>query len=292
MKAHTGRALLAIVCTILTLTTSAETGTTFSMIDPDIVKALATLNKYRTNAGLKPVKLNEELSRGCFAHSRYVVKNKSNPATAGLSGHYEIDSLPYATIQGKKAGRSSCIAYVNPQYAIDQFMNTFYHRMPLIDPNTTEVGIGYYKEDYYTVCCVDMRGEWKWNNDTATKVVVYPEPDALDITTGFQNELPNPLPDTVDDAGYPITIQFFRDYGGSIRNVKAKLTDKEGRVVLCILSTPEHPLTSFPQNNIVCIIPVNRLQYSKTYTVDFSCMVGGKPFRKKWSFYTRIGWAD
>jgi hypothetical protein len=288
MKALTVKFGITMLCIAIVTTTVAETGTVFSIKDPDIVKALEALNTYRKNAGLKPVKLNEELSRACFAHSRYVVKNYGKPATAGLSGHYEIDSLPYATPQGKQAGLSSCIAYVNAPDAIVQFMNTFYHRMPLIDPNSTEVGIGYYTENYNTVCCVDMRNKWQYNNDTAIKVVVYPAPDALDITLSFQNERPNPIPDSIGEAGYPITVEFVRQYG--IKNVKSKVTDKEGREIKCILSTPEQPLTDFPQSSTVCIIPVNRLQYNQTYTVDFSCTVAGKPFRKKWSFHTRIGW--
>ncbi|MCW5909217.1 MAG: CAP domain-containing protein [Chitinophagales bacterium] len=266
----------------------SETGTSFSISDPEITRAFELLNTYRKNAGLKPVILNEELSLACFAHSRYVVKNKSHSATQGLSAHYEVDSLPYATPQGKKAGMKSCIAYVKPPYAVEQCMNTFYHRMPLIDPKITEVGIGYYTEGYSTVCCIDMQSKYVWYNDTTTKVVVYPEPEALDITLAFQMEQPNPIPRNVTSPGYPITIEFIRQY--NIKNVKVKVTDKKGNELECILSTPEKPLTTFPQGNEVCIIPVNRLKYNERYTVDFSCTVNGVPFTKKWSFYTRIGW--
>lgn len=286
MVKHSVVTLAFLLCSIFNAFTQAET--TFSLSDPEIVKAFELLNTYRKNAGLKPVKLNEELSRACYAHSRYLVKNRTHPAVKGLSAHYEVDSLRYATPQGKGAGMKSCIAYVNPPYAMEQFMNTFYHRMPLIDPNITEVGIGYYKEDYYTVCCVDMQSKYVWYNDTAAKVVVYPEPEALDITLSFQRESPNPIPDTVYSPGYPVTIEFIRQSG--IKDVKVKLTDKEGRELKCILSTPEHPLTTFPQYNEVCIIPVKRLNYNQYYTVDFSCTIAGKPFKKKWSFYTRIGW--
>ncbi len=266
----------------------AQTGTKYSITDSELIQALEVLNIYRANAGLKPVILNEALSRGCFAHSRYAVKNRSNTEVQGMSGHYEIDSLPYATPQGKKAGLSSCMAYVNAPYAMEQFMNSFYHRMPLIDPNSTEVGIGYYSEEGYTVCCVDMRNEWQWNHDTVNKVVVYPESDALDIPLSFQREYPNPIPDSITAPGFPITVQFHRLYG--LKDVKVKMMDMGGKAVPFILSTPQAPLTSFPQSNMVCIIPVNQLKYNQTYTVDFSCIIEGKPFRKKWKFNTRIGW--
>lgn len=286
MVKHTVNTLVLIIFTSVSLL--AQTETSFSLTDPDIIKAFELLNNYRKNAGLKPVKLNEELSRACYAHSKYLVKNRNHPVVQGLSAHYEVDSLKYATTQGKIAGMKSCIAYVSAPYAIEQFMNTFYHRMPLIDPNITEVGIGYYKEDYYTVCCVDMESKYKWNNDTTTKVVVYPPHEALDVPLAFQMESPNPIPDSIYSPGYPITISFIRQDG--IKDVKAKVTDKEGREVRCILSTPDNPLTTFPQHNEVCIIPVKRLEYNQHYTVDFSCTLAGKPFKKKWSFYTRIGW--
>lgn len=279
----------ACLLTLVSLDVYCETGTTFSMNDPEIIKAFELLNMYRKNAGLKPVKLNEELSRACYAHARYVVKNQTQKNNENLLNvHYEIDSLPYATPQGKKAGMRSCIAFVKPAYAIQQFMNTFYHRMPLLNPNIAEAGIGYYTEGYYTVCCVDMQSKYVWYNDTSTSVVVYPEPEALDITLYFQMEAPNPIPSHITTPGYPITIAFFRQ--PDIKNVKVKVTDKKGNPVECILSTPENPLTNFPQYHEVCIIPVNRLKYNERYTVDFSCTLGEKTFNKKWSFYTRIGW--
>ncbi len=270
------------------LTAHAQADTKFSKTDPEVIQALNVLNTYRANAGLKPVLLNETLSRACFAHSRYVVKNRNHPNTQAMSGHYEIDSLPYATPQGKRAGLSSCIAYVNAPYAIEQFMNSFYHRLPLLDPNTSEAGIGYYSDGFSTVCCVDMINERKWDHDTLNKVVVYPESGALDIPLSFQMESPNPIPDSISSPGFPVTIQFFRQYG--LREVKVKMTNKGGQPVPFILSTPEAPLTSFPQYNLVCIIPVNRLKYNETYTVDFYCLIGGKSFHKKWHFNTRIGW--
>jgi hypothetical protein len=277
-------ALLALL--ILCMYCSAGTVTPFNANDKEIAQALKSLNDYRARAGLKPVKLSIELSKGCYNHALYAVKNRGKAAVAGLSVHYEIDTLPFATRDGNLAGRSSCIAYVHPEEAIAQFMNTFYHRMPLIDPGTTEVGIGYYTEDYSTVCCVDMRNAWKWNNDTGAHVVIFPEEHGFDTPRDFQKEYPNPIPDSISWPGFPVTIQFFRMSG--LKNAQAKFTDNKGHTIDCLLSTPDNPLTDFPQWNTVCIIPKNRLEYNTTYTVDFSCIIDGKPFKKKWDFYTTL----
>ncbi len=271
--------LLVLICSVL----AGNAANSFTEDAAQVQQALQVLNNYRKSAGLKPVKLNAALSKGCFNHARYVAMNKDNPVATAMSPHYENDTLPFATPDGKEAGLSSCMAYTGPVYSVSEFMNTYYHRMPLIDPNTTEVGIGYYTNEEYTVCCVDMRSSWQWNNDTIA-VVVYPPVNGANVPLDFQAERPNPIPDTIEEPGFPITIQIFGRR--QITQAKALLKDDKGHTVTCVLSTPEAPLTSFPQDDNVCIIPVNPLEAGTTYTVYYSCRLDGKVFTKQWKFTT------
>lgn len=272
------------LCLLLVCINTYAAETTFKQDTAQINQALRVLNQFRKSTGLKPVKLNAELSRGCFNHARYVAMNKDNEIVQQMSPHYENDLMPYATPDGKSAGLESCIAYTEPVNSMNEFMNTFYHRMPLIDPNTTDVGIGYYTNGNYTVCCVDMRSAWQWNNDTVN-LVVYPPVNGTNIPTDFLAERPNPIPDTIEQPGFPITIQIFGRQ--QITEVKAVLKDQKGQAVSCVLSTPELPLTSFPQDDMVCIIPVNLLTPGTSYTVYFNCLLNGVPFRKQWKFSTQ-----
>lgn len=271
------------ICLLLFCFNTYAAETPFKQDPAQLQQALQILNNYRHNAGLKPVTLNADLSDACFKHSRYVAMNKENPIAQSMSPHYENDTLPFATQQGKEAGLASCMAYTEPVNSITEFMSTYYHRMPLIDPNTTEVGIGYYTYDGYTVCCVDMRSKWQWNNDTLS-MVVYPPVNGTNVPLYFQDERPNPIPDTIDNAGFPITVQIFGRQ--QITQVKAVLKDDKGKVLNCVLSTPEEPLTSFPQYNDVCIIPIQPLAAGTTYTIYYTCLLNGKAFRRQWKFST------
>src|SRR5262249_270178 len=73
-------------------------------------KAVAKVNAYRADAGLKPVTLDNQLTSGCLKHARYLVLNEGHPALQGLSAHDEDLKLPGASEEGKKAGLKSNIA--------------------------------------------------------------------------------------------------------------------------------------------------------------------------------------
>ena len=107
--------------------------------------ALASLNVYRRRAGLAPVTLDAGLSKGCRLHAVYLVKNTGKPAAQGLGMHEEDASLPGVTPEGKRAGRSSVIS-IEPDpdggAAVDGWMATLYHRIPLLNPDLKKIGFG------------------------------------------------------------------------------------------------------------------------------------------------------
>jgi uncharacterized protein YkwD len=116
--------------------------------DPDTVmpevaeKMLARVNYHRRNAGLAPVKLDPELSKGCQLHARYLSRNANNPATRGLEMHREDPSLPGATPEGARAARGVIAAVSDPLGVVDSWMATLYHRLPILAPNLERVGFG------------------------------------------------------------------------------------------------------------------------------------------------------
>ena len=123
--------------------------------------ALAALNAYRRRAGLAPVTLDADLSKGCRLHAVYLVKNIGRPAVQGLGMHEEDASLPGATPEGKHAGRSSVIS-IDPESdggaAVDGWMDTLYHRIPLINPDLKKIGYaGARLPDQGWVCVLDAR---------------------------------------------------------------------------------------------------------------------------------------
>lgn len=270
------------LCTLFVSSTQAQSIIVFEQDKKLIQEALDSINVCRKAAGVKIVTLNNDLSKGCFLHARYVAIN--NRYNFNLSSHYEIDSLPYATPEGKKAGLNSCIANTMPVAAVRQFIGSFYHRMPLIDPNISEVGIGYYKtQDGYSITLVDARGEYDWKNDTTTRMVVFPGENQQNVPYKFQRERPQPIPDSLSwNAGFPITVYLHRSY--NLKDFQFTLKDGLGRVVDCYLGTPQNPFTDFPQTRTVCAIPKKFLMIGDTYTAEFKCTSGSKVIYKKWNF--------
>ena len=119
--------------------------------------ALAALNVYRHTVGLPPAALDAELSKGCRSHAVYLVKNIDRPAVQGLGMHEEDASLPGATPEGRRAGKRSVIT-VEPEAdaAVDGWMNTLYHRVPLLNPDLKKIGYGCARlPDQTWVCVLD-----------------------------------------------------------------------------------------------------------------------------------------
>src|SRR5262249_2347608 len=104
---------------------------------------LDKVNAYRKIAGVGPVTLDPALSKGCQAHAHYLVRNHGHPAVRGLDIHKEDPSLPGYSEEGHRAAQASVIqAGVSPPVAVDGWMATFFHRLPILDPDLKRIGWG------------------------------------------------------------------------------------------------------------------------------------------------------
>lgn len=107
-------------------------------------KIVAQVNAVRQAAGLHPVRLDTELSRGCQSHAHYLVLNHRRPATLGMDIHGQNANLPAASPEGARAAKESVIAVVlDPQTCVENWMATLYHRIPILAPNLERVGFGH-----------------------------------------------------------------------------------------------------------------------------------------------------
>lgn len=121
----------------------------FRTMDPKAKEAAAAktlceaVNRARVSAGLEPVVLEEKQSVGCRLHAKYVVRNLDHPKVAGLGIHEEDMSLPDATAEGARAGKSSVIAIISdPLDSVDGWLATIYHRIPLMARDLKRIGYG------------------------------------------------------------------------------------------------------------------------------------------------------
>ncbi|MBI1832591.1 MAG: DUF4339 domain-containing protein [Planctomycetes bacterium] len=255
-------------------------------------KAIAKVNVYRAQAGLKPVTLDEKLSRGCLGHARYLVINDGHPALEGLKAHDEDKSLPGFSEEGRAAGKASDIAIGDnePLDGLDGWMATLYHRTPLLEPGLASVGFGCARgrrQGWVTVMNVSSgRGK-----SAHAEAVLYPAPNQTDVPLNFPNggEEPNPIPeDKTGKAGYPITAFFTQ--GPTPKDAVGRLTDQQGAEVPCWFSSPEKLANpKFPQGPVICLIPKAPLKINTIFHVHFEGERAGKTWQQKWKFTTGEG---
>ena len=251
--------------------------------DDAVTKAMDKVNAVRKAAGLEPVALDDSISKGCTAHAAYLVKNEKDASTQGLGAHTENSKLPGYTVEGEKAGKSSDIHFVDPAAAVDGWMATLFHRVPILHPHLKRVGIGYAKG-----------GKWGWvtlldvmsgrESGKPAGPVAWPVDKQTDVPLAFGGEIPDPIPDDKDKkAGYPITVTFVD--GETVKEAAATLKiDKKD--VEFWLSSPEKPADARYQANTICLFAKDALQPGTTYTVTVTAKVNGKAWTKTWSFTT------
>lgn len=274
-------------------TTGKSVGEIAALID----EAVARMNELRAIAGLNPVTLDENLSRGAALHVRYLFLNREYLfSTPGVSFHDEEVGRPGYTDEGRGSGISSNIATRNifspPVWAVNAFVDTFYHRIGMLRPGLKTVGIGFADhpdleyEFIASVSVIDIiNGLEVSPNDPP---VVYPAPGQRYVPTDFVDESPDPLPaDALRPAGYPVTVQFSL-YTRSVTDEHATLVDSSGTSVPFYLWTPSNPPLADISDNFlsIAVTPVSPLRHGETYTVSISAMVDGVSYGKTWSFTT------
>ena len=246
---------------------------------------LGRINRFRTLAGLAPAALSGELSKGCDLHALYIVKNRPK----GLSAHDEDPKGLGYTEEGARAGPRSVISafasYETPLDALDSLMATLYHRVALLHPRLSEVGIGWaYRKEGPGHLVIDVATHGR-PVDSKKWPVVYPAPGQKDVPPEFglgSRETPNPLPPGVRTGGYPITIQ----YPPLARPHLSKPKLLAGTTVIpCWVSTPEVPAREDrPQPGVICLIAKRPLRPGTTYIVRLRDRLTGEA--REWTFNT------
>jgi hypothetical protein len=254
-----------------------------ALLQDDATKALEKINAARKLCALEPVTLDAKLSAGCVAHAKYLIKNEGHASTQGLGAHSEDKKLPGYSVEGEKAAKSSDIHFVDPVKAVDGWMASLFHRVPILHPHLKTVGIG-----------AEKGGQWGWvtlldvmSGRVAGRTagpVAWPVDKQTDVPLAFGGEIPNPIPEDKDGkAGYPITVTFVN----SEPVKEATATLKAGKDAVEVwLSSPEKPADPRYQANTICLFPKDVLKPGTTYTVTMSAKVNNKPWTKTWSFTT------
>jgi len=254
---------------------------------PAASKVLSILESIRTSAieagsfgEWPPLRIDPDLSEGARAHAAYLAKHPEQ-AAAWPDAHEEYPDREGYSARGNSAGMHAVIApgVRSPQDAIDGWMGTFYHRLPLIDPGLIGIGWGF-ESGNAILDAGSLVGEANF-----TAAVVWPHDGMKNVPLRFNPELPSPVPGEDQTRwGYPVTVQSFGDYGPVDLELYEGDADSDRRVD-CYLSTPSHPSNpDLAPPNACCLIPKSALQSHTTYT---AVAVRESGARQVWSFTTR-----
>ena len=119
-----------------------------------------------------------------------------------------------------------------------------------------------------------------------TDIVFYPYPGQNNIWPAFYKETPDPLP-YYDVSGYPVSVQFNPGYYKNVQLKSFRLYDASGKElkktkILQHNNDHNHLFTKLQ----FALMPLNRLDFSQTYTAEFKAIADGKQIQKRWTFRT------
>ncbi len=255
------------------------------------LQALARVNWYRKAAGLEPMVYAEALGASAGRHAEYLAVNDRQRLS---DAHTEAEGTPlyFGTTGGDRAryftyagGSSEVINFVDrAEHAVDGWMDSLYHRIPLIRPGNTEFGYGVGGSGDELVNVVQV------GPAAATPgTVLWPQPEQSGVPTGWDGaETPDPFdlyPGAARPVGYTITATF----GGRVRSLTldaASLAGPEGNVKVMRFAPGQDPRLT----DTVAMIPAAPLHPSTTYSAYMAGQVdlgnGARPFEYRWRFTT------
>ena len=275
---------------------------------PQQVRALQAVNEYRAQVSLPLVDEHDKLNAAAQSHAVFLVKNCQKYAQTGLSPHQQspdwegfTGKLPWDRTKYFGYDESYAIAEViafvnNPDQAVKGWIDTLYHRLPLLDPGLVEIGYGNAATGSAKCAQSISRADVM---DVAIGpvsddvIVVYPPDGAKGVPRsfdGFESPQP-PAPPNGFPSGYIITVQFSKKLG--IKVLGHELVDENGRklehLFVAPFGDPENDVLKDPNamgDLYLSMYAYDPLEATTTYTVRIELERGGKPLTLEWSFTT------
>ena len=274
-------------------------------VDADEVhlRAWTWLGCYRSLVGLETPTPSNELDDATVNHAAYMMETgeygmiESDSSASFFRGYDTLDRLESAGLDVDLAslGVYETVTRVGegdaaePEPAIDNWINTVYHRPPLLRPLVDKVGIGF-DERYADLVTL---GPWdSIERGGGMYTARYPAPGQGKVPTTFYSdrEFPDPVAD-IDEVGSPVSVTFQSDFWHDNNNhfdihlvaSGCSIHRLGGDPVALVLLEPE---TDPHLWSTVVLMPREPLEPYETYVVEIEAEVGGAPWRDRWSFTT------
>lgn len=251
-------------------------------------RAVHYLNAIRTAAGLPPVRWDGALGAASAAHATYLIQNPSDrdlnahgerPGGRGFTGETVGDRTRYWGWTG--ASVSEVIHFeTTAEEGIDGWMESLYHRIPLISADISHIGFQVAGSADAYVQVMNLGG-----HGTSEATVLWPPPGATEVPPGWSG-LEQPDPFRLYDGwqgpvGYTVSATF--PGGPGLLMDEMRLTGPDGREVPAYRFTPANDSLL---TDTVALIPHDPLAPNTRYEAHFAGTVGGRPWSRTWSFTT------
>lgn len=259
------------------------------------------INKFRGEIGLSPLSVDPALSYSAQSHSNYLEKykevshlqTKQNDSQT-FTGTYPENRVGYYQYDTDEVEEVISFQTNSTSHSVDKLVDAPYHRVGLLNPNLTEVGIGYNQTpDSFNPTVINLGDQ-----DGVQSIegpIVYPYANQKEVKTSwYANESPNPLRFwnlNKVTVGYPISISVYGDNRGKLKANNVTLKDEKGNATPFYLvdGTKDGTLSS------IFIIPQKSLKQGTKYTVDVKAEHVSKynkvsAITKSWSFTTAGGY--
>jgi hypothetical protein len=241
--------------------------------------AFDLLNGQRIASGLPLLTLDPVLSDGCAKHVAYMV------AEARLVREEE-PSRPAYSEAGAKAAKNALLAsgMERPKDAILGWIDAFYHRVGLLDPGVSAVGLAF--DAGYA--CLDLYSAWQDPGDFLA--VPWPGRDQVDVPTSWtpvQGITPRPF-DVSGPTGPLVSLTFAPKRLLGTDFVATLTAVGDGVPLTAVVRLPleqDDPFASYQRNSVI-ILPLLPLEAGTTYDVFVEGTVDAAISTRGWSFTT------
>ncbi|MBE3590520.1 MAG: S-layer homology domain-containing protein, partial [Firmicutes bacterium] len=276
--------------------------------------ALRALNTYRALAGLPPLVADASLAAAAQAHAAFYARNAAAYGGVSLQVHVEPEFWPGFTGRAPW-NRAAYFGYAGNVAedmafgeglveAVDTWMNSVYHRLPIVDPTLRAAGFALVGAPNAAgdLPVTDLElGDWipQPADVPSGTVVVYPVDGQTEVPLSFpRGEIPDPLspfPGASYPTGFPVTLQLPSPHAAALDVDTAVLQTDGGRVVPAYVLRPDDsasdPAIAHLGGTAVAIVPKAPLAPLTTYRVRVTGRYlddsgAWHPLSRQWSFRT------
>jgi hypothetical protein len=258
------------------------------------VEALEYVNEVRFRVGLGPINETTPINDAAQAHAEYYALHVQQYQSTGLSPHEEnpswsdgftavsfFDRMREYGYEGY-SGFEIIAFYHHPRKAVQGWMDTLYHRIPIVYPDSEEMGYGAAGGGGSAIDVIDFG---VGSGAPADSVILYPWEGQTDVPLSW-NGMESPQP-PIPPGGYPsgpiITVTF----GSAVPHFDThELLGPNGRGIEHIWLTPTTD-SHLSGTETVSLYSHAPLDPGSLHTVRLIGAWHGEPYELEWSFTTQ-----